>query len=445
MILALWGGLWLGGCRTPSAPARGWVRLSALTPLHPNQVMLADLDHRLDSLAAQRTRLFGRAELALPPESVEQTLPAWEALSSPDAPVIPAPPSLAPGQQQVLEDYRKRSAEIGKRLLIRQERELQQQIDRQRKEDSTRISKNKDDEWRAKQEALRTPLIAAQLRTEMAKQAWETAAQQATTNNAQYQVAQQQYSDAQKQYQQAQLALPAPRPGSSAVPPLATANTRLLDAKNRLQQLNTMLPSLKLRAEHYHTSALRAEALYTARAKEFQALRDDEQQQWQAIEQEAKSAENAAESGYTHQILQQETTAERDIDRRIAGRMAARQTQLQSAHVDVPLPAPEPTLSFPARPAGTQRMEMPTFRDAVGKTDVKALRVRLDATRVLDQLIERLQAERQLLRDTIARDTRAAVGDIAAQHGYTLVFDHPAGKDLTQTARGWLSHYWPPE
>jgi len=444
MILVLAGGmLLLGGCRAPSPVIPGWVQLSALTPLHPNQVMLVDLDRRLADLAAQRARLLERTELPLPPESIEQTLPALAEMPSPAAPILPDPPSLQPAHQQVLDDYRKRGAEIGKRLLIRQERLQVQRIAQQRKGDREQLDRQAEEQRRALLLKYRIPVQEATLRAELTEQAAVTAEQQAVARELQYQFAQQQYDDAEKQYRQATRQVTLPRAGSTAFPLSATAHTHMQEALTRMHQLESTLPSLKVRAKNYRIEADRTKAQLVASMKALKTQDDELNRQLQMLDQQKQQAVKAAEVGYALELLHESTLTARDINLRIERRIAERERQMQITPPQASAET-EPVLSFPAQPSGTLSIEALAFRDAVGKADVKAYRARLEALQTIDTLTERLAQEQRILRETIVKDTRAAARDMAVQHGYTITFDQRAGKALTTEMCDWLRHYWPP-
>ena len=72
----------LSGCRKPALPVQGWVRLEALTVLHPDQATLADMDLRLQTLRRQREQLAGAQSMHMPPTTIADPTFALPALPS---------------------------------------------------------------------------------------------------------------------------------------------------------------------------------------------------------------------------------------------------------------------------------------------------------------------------------------------------------------------------
>lgn len=60
----------------------------------------------------------------------------------------------------------------------------------------------------------------------------------------------------------------------------------------------------------------------------------------------------------------------------------------------------------------------------------------------LTQSIMRMQHERMVLAAALEQDIRAAALAVAAQHGYSLVFDQECGDEITTPVRHWLATYW---
>jgi hypothetical protein len=100
--------------------------LDALTPLHPNHLLLADIDRRLASLAALHERVDARAGLPLPPATVEQPLPVSTPL--PSAPTVTRDAPDAGDLDSLAQEYRKRHLRHQQqRRFDREFRQLKQQ------------------------------------------------------------------------------------------------------------------------------------------------------------------------------------------------------------------------------------------------------------------------------------------------------------------------------
>ena len=86
----------LTGCRkkTTPPPTPGWVRLDALTTMHPSRPMLADLDRRLEGLRLQREHVLAQPAFSIPPDAAGQRTPALPKLSEP-APAARSPSSTS--------------------------------------------------------------------------------------------------------------------------------------------------------------------------------------------------------------------------------------------------------------------------------------------------------------------------------------------------------------
>lgn len=371
----------LTGCRQPAPPApptTAWIRLEGLTPLHPSQRMLTDLDQRLTALAAQRARLRTRATPDTPDRLYQQNTPPLDGLHQPPPQVALAPPP-ATITQRSLNDLRHDETQRWQRDLLRQQRTLTERAAARVQQQLARL----DDDAETRQHAL-----AVQYRTRL------------VNAEAQYQIAE-------KQLVEAQAFL-----------------TKNPDSENGKRL------------------ATRGERDTAARKNQWEKLKGDFDSDWQKIAKEVAEQKDAALAEHQRalrdelQRLQQQlrTAAE---TRATAAHQRAAAGALPETPPDLPV-----DVTFPAAPGGAVRLDAKDLQQAAKTAIREHAHDQQATLHAIDLTIAELTQERRALRDTILRDTQDAARAVAAQHGYHLAFTPTRGKQLTSEVRGWLQEYW---
>lgn len=381
--------LLLSGCRQ-SPPLRGDARLSALLALHPGQVMVEDIDHRLAVLAAQRVHIAERQESMLPPVAVVQDTPLLSALPSPPP---PHPPSswqqqLHTEDQQALHrvlvgrwerQYLREARQVGDDLAgmhVDAERRLTEEAERGR----TRIG-----------ERYRQPWLRASVR-------WALAKTQVDTAKAR-RISAQQYADAHAH-----------------------------DAAG--QQL---LQAASARVEEALRAAQQAEEEFTTLDRQYAAELHKVDERWLADRAAAREA------------------LDRTVNARLAALRAKHDEEIQRAlsHMNAVSVPPEDAISpatplhFPAVAGGQLSLQPTPVRAAVEMNQARSQQDRTQAVQAIDQTVTALQQQRQRQLTEMVTETRAAAQAVAAQHGYRLTFDTARRPDVTDDVQAWLQAYWP--
>lgn len=153
----------LAGCRTTQRqPAHAWVRLDALTPLHPQQRMITDIDHRLQTLAEQRRHLLGHDDVSIAPAVVALEVPSRTAVTGPP----PAPTVIRHSQE-----LRTKELAAQRRLLLQErerkyvaiQRALNQQYAQKLEDEQQRLAQSATSRLQAIDQKYALPLTNARL------------------------------------------------------------------------------------------------------------------------------------------------------------------------------------------------------------------------------------------------------------------------------------------
>jgi len=409
----------LAGCRRPEPPARGWVQLAALRPLHPNQAMLADIDHRLDALAAQRARLLAQPDAPLPPAYIPLDMPAADPLpaptpvSAPPRPVVAAEPRLAELRDRLTEEMTRQYDRL------RQQAETERSAAYQTKERALQADADEQRKAAAAPFNLRIPTAKVRLRLadEQAARAKDDAG------------AAQVQADRAREHADAVIRTYTKAPEKHHQE-ISKAEE---DAKYYLTRADRLREYAAAQQEAAQAVAAQLDADTRALAAAQAQIEVELQQRLAAVDREQTQA-------MRDRLAEWRRQAEDAITSRLAER-AARLTDENTR----PGAAPPSPIDFPALPLRPMTTRSGPLRVAVNTTNFHALQRRLDDARAIDVTVNKLSAERKQLLQSIDRDTRAAALAVAAQHNYTLTFDHPAGRNLTPTLRRWLADYWPPD
>lgn len=407
------------GCRRPAPSARGWARLEALLPLHPNQGMLADIDRRLDALAAQRSRLLEHPDAPLPPEYIAFDLPAADSLPAPapvrapSRPVIAVEPRQAELRVRLEEEMTHQYARVLKQAeserqdaYVEKERELQRRTDDRR-------------EAGAKEYEFRIP--PAKVRLRLANEQAARARNDAVSAQSQATRAREHAVSVARQY--------AKNPEKH--------RKEIRAAEENAQYYENRAARLQEHAEAQQAAADAIAGQLAIDTREFAAA---QARIGEELRHSLAAVERELEDEMRDRLADWRRQAENAIDRRLTEHAA----RLTDENVR-PLAEAPPVLEFPTLPFRPMTTQSGGMRIAVNTTDFHAFQRRLDAARAIDETVLKLTAEREQHRRAIDHDTRAAARAAAAQHNYTVAFDRPAGREITSDLHRWLAEYWPIE
>jgi len=357
--------LLITGCRPPVTPARGWIRLAALTTLHPQQVMVTDLDHRLNGLLLERAWLAQLPTSSLPPARIDYSTPAQSALPAPPHEEAPLKPytNLADQDRAALEQA---MAHEQTREYARYLRELQARNAREMADTQLALERAAAADQLAIEQAIRTSLVSADLEVLTARERRQRYPKSESVRNR--------LDDALRE--QARLTS---------------------DYSEKMAHI-----AQKLTAD---IAAARTKIAATG-ADQLRKFRDQQQEQrMQTLAQET-----------------QRTTVE----------------TLQHAPEE-----PASSVTFTDTPGGALHSTHPELLRTATHLDTITRQNRRAELAALDRGIATLQVQRTQLVQDIQTDTRAMAVRVAEEHGYTLSFDTPAGRNLSPLMRGWIQHYWP--
>lgn len=406
----------LAGCRRPEPPARGWARLEELRPLHPNQAMLADIDRRLDALAAQRARLLEHPDAPLPPEFIPLDLPAAglpspEPVSAPPRPVIAIEPRLA-------------------ELRARLEEEMNSQYSRMRQQ----AEAERNAAYTAKERALQRD---ADERRETAAREFAT---RITPAKVRLKLANEQVERARNDADSAQTRAIRAREQAGAV---------IREYAKNPEKHRKEISKAEEDARYYENRAARlrdyaaekqqaAEAVANQLAADMRKLDAGQAQIDEELRQSLADIAREQVDEMRDRLAEWRRQAEDTIDRRLAehaARLTAENNRLAAE--------PPPSLRFPDLPPRSNTINTGRMRIAVNTADFTAFQRRLDAARAIDETAEKLRREREQCSQAIDRDTRDAARAIAAEHNWTVELDKQTGRDITNNLRRWMADYWP--
>lgn len=172
MALCLACCLLLAGCRKSVPPPQGWARLDVLLALNPNQAMVADIDHRLAALAAQRQHILTPAAASIPPRALSTDIMPLSALAEP----LPFPPF-----DPQFSELRKQKAAALTRMYDRQrahqlllaQRDFRNQTNSEMQQAWAELDKSAERERKQISDARSVSLISADLSLETARR-WVT-------------------------------------------------------------------------------------------------------------------------------------------------------------------------------------------------------------------------------------------------------------------------------
>ncbi len=371
--------LLLTGCRPPAPPAPGWAVVAALTTLHPQSPRVADLDHQLTILLAQRTHLLARPAHAVPPGEVRVAAPALPALSAPPGNSPPAQPYQALDAQD-LAALRSALAHEQAREYARAEQAQKARAVRALADTRLQLVRVAETQQIAIAKTYRTPIVNAQLKV-------QTITEQKTrfpNNNYGY-----------------ALAHPKDVTADTLDRDLKAAQDALAQVKNEFA------------AKLAEVDARMQRDLLAAQARQAEA------------DGQILDALRQTQSEQLDQTLAQE-------QQRLAAEALTR-TPATTAP-DVTFPTVPPAASVLAHPALLQAVQAARDADA---------RRRTAAVATLDLAAADVLTQRRALTAQIARETEAAAVRVAEQHGYVLSCARPTGVNLTHDLRDWLKTYWP--
>ena len=417
-LLLVLGSL-LGGCRQPAPPpAQGWVRLPALTALHPEQAMVADIDRRLATLTAQRQHLLGTTLPASPPIAIEQVTPALPALPAPQS-----SPQLDRHTDQLLAQRLESFAQLLER-------------DRLRKVDLFR--RHQLETMAAEKAQVRPePLAAAeQQRVQLREEFYIPLTDAKVALNIARENAKEVTDQPSKELEQAQAVY-------DAVNAKYRKRRRQIDAKAKKEiadaevALNTARENAKVVTIRPSKELEQAQAAYDAVNAKYR-------KRLQQIDAKAKKEIADAEA----RIDDQYAGALEQYDRQLRESNAAlhdkRRTELAAEADPAAEVIPVPSLVAPAIPAGRLVLDAAGLEEQYRRSGQQLARNRQAASGDIDRVITQLRRERQELLTRITRDTREAAAAVAMVNGYQLSFDTAHGRELTGQVREWLGAYWKP-
>ncbi len=414
----------LSGCRKPVPPTAGWVRLSALTPLHPNQAMVDDLDRRLEGLAEQRRRLLDRQTFALPPEYVREESPPLATLPSPAPSRLPG---LAALPVKSPERVRSRQLAEEDRSFLRHEREQRMKIAEEMPVIEATLRHKASNEKDA---------IAQRYRADILQSGWNLALLESRVRTARREA-----DTAKDRYESNRASLEAKKAFLSSQQQLKSRQRTKLAKEIAEQQQRVEQQSARNAALAREAAKLDAEAA-TLRAKYERDRRNYEGEGGELARVDQKlTAALAAASARNESILAQMKVAHRNRRQAIEQWKPSPEPSAERSR-DIET-VTTPTFDMAETPTHPLEIETLEFHHSINNANFKSLQQRLAAVRTIDETVHRLTLRRIALTGVIARDTADAARSVALQHGFQITVDQPTGKDVTNDVRAWLGGYWP--
>ncbi|MHB9131623.1 MAG: hypothetical protein ACYDBB_11115 [Armatimonadota bacterium] len=405
--LVLAGVLSLGaGCRQPAPPVHGWVKIDALTALHPNQRMIADIDVRLQGLTSQRAQILAQPAFTPSPAVIEQPTPLLPALKSPTATRTPKIPTEELNTEDLKALWRSLTQEM-ERQYTRKEREERAKYAEGMGEKLAALAQSAEAQRGKVDRQFRQPLISDEMRYTTAKaretpaiNIWKTAERGA----------------------EAAKSTALNRPNDTAA--LARAQQESEREKRAKDHLAAVQQEIKTLKEQWESDRQRYTDAIAGINTRF------------AKEKAAVEEAGAHELEMRLDALWQQMLD--DIEQRIAGeamRLSA-ETPRQTP------PAANRQLTFSEVPAGALRVQAPELTRAYAAANERAQQSQDAAVRAIDDSVRALRERRQALTGEIEQDTRAAANSVARLHGYQLTPTNVQAVDITNNVRQWLSEYW---